>query len=224
MCIRDRTRYAVADKAGPYNVEIDLGGSYPLNSLQILEWKGSDEKGKTRSSQTSIAVYDGTDWKTVVDKQSLSREDNLTAFDLGGAVGSKVRITFNNVGGNNKSATIYEISCSSALPEPIVKTDQMCIRDSLCSVTKDPCCKCLPDPFPIQSISSLMIIIALVFFYNLSADTLCQSPADAKTCRLNKLGYIASALVLAAAVIRFYSLNTSRKTRLEQTEFGEIWL
>ncbi|EEG30047.1 hypothetical protein CLOSTMETH_02367 [[Clostridium] methylpentosum DSM 5476] len=92
----------------------------------------------------------------------------------------------------------------------------------LCSVTKDPCCKCLPDPFPIQSISSLMIIIALVFFYNLSADTLCQSPADAKTCRLNKLGYIASALVLAAAVIRFYSLNTSRKTRLEQTEFGEI--
>ena len=68
-------------------------------------------------------MYDETDWKTVVDKQSLSREDNLTAFDLGGAVGSKVRITFNNVGGNNKSATIYEISCSSALPEPIVKTD-----------------------------------------------------------------------------------------------------
>lgn len=117
------TRYAVADKAGPYNVEIDLGGSYPLNNLQILEWKGSDEKGKTRSSQTSIAVYDGTDWKTVIDKQSLSLEDNLTSFDLGGAVGSKVRITFNNVGGNNKSATIYEISCSSALPEPVVKTD-----------------------------------------------------------------------------------------------------
>lgn len=44
--------------------------------------------------------------------------------------------------------------------------------------------------------------------------------ARAETAEEN--GYIASALVLTAAVIRFYSLNTSRKTRLEQTEFGEI--
>lgn len=98
-------------------------------------------------------------------------------------------------------------------------------KQLLCSVTKDPCCKCLPDPFPLQSLSSILVIVALVFFYNLSAETLCRTPADKCTCKMNKLSYLASALVLAAAVIRFYNLNAGRRTQTgqpEQTEFGEV--
>ena len=80
-------------------------------------------------------------------------------------------------------------------------------RQQLICTAKDPAlCKCLPKTLPLQTVSSMMVIIALLFFFNLSETTLQQSqtPNDR---RLNQCNHLASTFVLAAALIRFCLLT-----------------
>lgn len=76
-------------------------------------------------------------------------------------------------------------------------------RQQLICTAKDPAlCKCLPETLPLQTTSSIMIIIALLFFFNLSGNTLIQSRTP-KECQLNQCNHLASTMVLVAALIRF---------------------
>ena len=117
-----KSRYAVADKAGPYSVTIDLQGSYALDKLRIYEFIPSE--GGTRSPETTVELYDGGEWKTVIDKQPLIPPQKLgageyTEFDMGGQNGSQMKITFNNTNpGATTSASIFEITCSLAAVQP----------------------------------------------------------------------------------------------------------
>lgn len=107
-----KTRYAVQDAAGSYTIEIDIEGEYPLNILDIYEFKPGEDT--TRSNFTKAEVYSNGAYVTVFEDQSLN--GGKSTFDLGGIVGSKLRLTFDDDDTNNKSASIYEIMCSS-VPE-----------------------------------------------------------------------------------------------------------
>ena len=108
------TRYAVYDKEGPYSVIIDLGGDFELGELQIYEFQ--NPSGETRGNETTVALSDddGQSWTAIIDAQSLSSSGH-TVFDLGGAKGSLMKITFlHTIGETNRSATIYELICSGS--------------------------------------------------------------------------------------------------------------
>mgnify|MGYP001263093841 CR=1 FL=1 len=115
------TRMAVADRAGAYSVTINLKDVYGLGKLRIYEYK--PDEGGTRSGETTIELYDGKAWKTVIDKQPLTPPKmygggEYTEFDMGGNAAQSVKITFNNTTGNAKSATICEITCSLSDIQP----------------------------------------------------------------------------------------------------------
>ncbi len=108
-----KTRYALQDAAGSYTIEIDIGEELPLNILNIYEFKPSEDT--TRSNYTKAEVYSGGEYVTVFEDEALN--GGQSTFDLGGVTGSKLRLTFCDDTTYNKSATIYEITCSS-IPEP----------------------------------------------------------------------------------------------------------
>ena len=114
------TRYALTDKGGAYHVEIDLQGTYPLDQLKIYEF--NPPEGQSRSDETTIEVWNNDQWNVVIDKVKMEDKAEFNNFDMGGAVGSKVRITFNNKH-NAKSATIWEITCNSVLSQPANKLE-----------------------------------------------------------------------------------------------------
>ncbi len=105
-----KTRYAVQDTAGSYTIEIDIEAEYPLNILDIYEFKPGEDT--TRSNYTMCEVYSNGEYVTLFENQPLIGGGKAT-FDLGGIVGSKIRLTFDDDDTNNKSASIYEIMCSS---------------------------------------------------------------------------------------------------------------
>ena len=119
------TRLASSDAniGTPLVLEIDLQGSYSLNHLTFKEFIPSSEK-KTRCDETTVELLqeDGS-WKTVVDKQSLTtpKSGAVTAFDLGGVSGSKMRITIVNKE-TRKGPTLFEIQCSASVAKPADKT------------------------------------------------------------------------------------------------------
>ncbi|MEG0541771.1 MAG: hypothetical protein RR461_02595 [Angelakisella sp.] len=76
----------------------------------------------------------------------------------------------------------------------------------ICTICPEKCCDCLPDIFPIKIISSLLTLTALVFFYQLAVNSCCQPATDCAQQQSKQIGYLASALVLIAAVIRFFEL------------------
>lgn len=126
------TRYALPDEEGPYSVTIDLDGVYELHNFKILEFQ--NPPGETRSNETTIELSSdgGTSWTTVIDKQSLNPGSGLmgiTEFDLGGAAGSLMRITFHHtIGTTSSTATIHEIICSGSVGAP---TDKQALQEVL---------------------------------------------------------------------------------------------
>lgn len=114
------TRYALQDAAGSYTIEIDIGAEYPLNILDIYEFKPGEDT--TRSNYTMCEVYSGGEYITVFENQPLIG-GGKASFDLGGIVGSKIRLTFDDDDTNNKSATIFEIMCSSIPNAPGDKSE-----------------------------------------------------------------------------------------------------
>ena len=72
----------------------------------------------------------------------------------------------------------------------------------VCSAICGKTCAC-PQIFPIRVTSSILILIALVFFYNLSCETAQASCGT--NCSANT-SFTASVLTLTAALIRFNDL------------------
>lgn len=75
-------------------------------------------------------------------------------------------------------------------------------KQVICSATDPELCKCLPKALPFQAVSSILIIVSLIYFFNLSADTYKQSQGAKQCCR-NGLNHLSSCLVLVAALVRF---------------------
>lgn len=73
----------------------------------------------------------------------------------------------------------------------------------ICSATNPEISKCLPDTLPIQAVSSIMIIVALIFFFNLSGETLSNTPCNTKERCRGSLNHLSSTLVLVATLVRF---------------------
>lgn len=79
----------------------------------------------------------------------------------------------------------------------------------ICTAVEHPCCRCLPDTFPIKFISDILILAALFFFFHLSKEQVdsCEGETGCCSARLN---LTASMLVLLAALIRFFDINFVR--------------
>lgn len=112
------TRWATSDAAGAFSVTVDLENTYNVKTMRIYDFRnsGSDKVDgvlATRSDKTSVEVYSGGKWTTVIDEVPLTVETSYTEFDLGFSEASKLRITFNNTKFSN-SASIYEITCTAA--------------------------------------------------------------------------------------------------------------
>ena len=103
------TRYAVNDKAPyTYSLEIALNGTYELHLMSFYPFYNGGEK--SRSDDTKIEVYNNGAWTTVVTGFTIEPA-YCSQVSLGGVVGSKIRITFNNTQ-TSQNATLYEIECT----------------------------------------------------------------------------------------------------------------
>ena len=103
------TRYAVTD-AYPYtySLEIALDDTYELYLMSFYPFYNGGEK--SRSDDTKIEVFNNGVWTTVVTGFTIEPA-YCSTVSLGGAVGSKIRITFKNTQAA-QSATLYEIECT----------------------------------------------------------------------------------------------------------------
>lgn len=63
-------------------------------------------------------------------------------------------------------------------------------------------CEELPDPRPLQAISSSLVISSLLFFTKLSQQAV-ENSSSPRECRRNRLNLFSNQLVLLASVIRF---------------------
>ena len=103
------TRYAVGDAAPyTYSLEIQLKDTYELYLMSFYPFYNAGEK--SRSDNTKIEVYNNGVWTTVVSGFTIDPA-YCSSVSLGGAVGSKIRITFQNTQAN-QNATIWEIECT----------------------------------------------------------------------------------------------------------------
>lgn len=82
-------------------------------------------------------------------------------------------------------------------------------KQLICSATDPEISKCLPSTLPIQAVSSIMVIVALIFFFHLSGETLCNTPCNTKERCRSGLNHLSSTLVLVAALVRFGLLTTA---------------
>ena len=102
------TRYAVNDKAPyTYSLEIALNDTYELHLMSFYPFYNGGEK--SRSDDTKIEVYSNGAWVTVVTGFTIEPA-YCSQVSLGGIVGDKIRITFNNTQ-TTQNATLYEIEC-----------------------------------------------------------------------------------------------------------------
>lgn len=120
------TRFAGPDNGKVTEVEIDLAELSTISKLYINEYMD----GGTRSGETTVEVYNGAQWITVLDKVSLKNGPNsatvgvVNEFNLNNAVGSKVKFTFvNTIPNSTKRITIWEIAAEGGkYVAPIDKT------------------------------------------------------------------------------------------------------
>lgn len=105
------SRWAVGDKGpnAPYSVEMELEKGFNLKTMTISPFLLS---GGSRSDKTTIEVFDGIKWSTVIDEEPLDNTKKTT-FDLNFAYANKVRFTFNNTQAP-LCASIQEITCTAA--------------------------------------------------------------------------------------------------------------
>ena len=79
-------------------------------------------------------------------------------------------------------------------------------KEQLICTSKGTCPECLPKTFPLQITSSLLVIMALFFFYGLSEQTLCLPDQSCTQQISGQRNHTASLLVLLAALVRFGDL------------------
>jgi hypothetical protein len=103
------TRYAVNDVYPySYSLEIELTGTYELYNMSFYPFYNGGEK--SRSDDTKIEVFNNGVWTTVVTGFTIEPA-YVSEVSLGGAVGSRIRITFKNTQAT-QNATLYEIECT----------------------------------------------------------------------------------------------------------------
>lgn len=81
-------------------------------------------------------------------------------------------------------------------------------RQLCCAI--DPCafdnCDCLPDTFPIRLVSNTLVLAAVVYFFIISNQALCEPHDTCVESRSASYNNTASLLVLIAATIRIIDL------------------
>ena len=186
------TRYATLSETvgGTHTLTIDLGEAAPLYTLKIWDFRGADYVGgviATRSNETTVELFNGTEWVTVIDRQPMTVAQSHTDFALGGITASQIRITFANTrafdDGTMPSASIYEIACTTALPEAqdyVDRSDLLLAYEELAGTS-------VSDLFGLDGVKAM----ALLRF----RDMLTDAEADADT------------VALYAAQIREYTEN-----------------
>lgn len=109
------------DRSGSWTMEIDLEGTYTLQTLSIVEWKNGE--GKTRSKNTTVEIQapDGS-WETV-ESGFACVWNGTKEVDMQQKEASKIRITFSNEGDPAKYASITEVMCSAVMPEQADKLE-----------------------------------------------------------------------------------------------------
>ena len=109
------------DRSGSWTMEIDLEGSYTLQTLSIVEWKNGE--GKTRSKNTTVEIQtpDGS-WETV-ESGFACVWNGTKEVDMQQKEAVKLRITFNNEGDPAKYASITEVMCSAVMPDQADKLE-----------------------------------------------------------------------------------------------------
>lgn len=109
------------DKKGSWTMEIDLEGTYTLNTLSIVEWKNGE--GKTRSKNTTVEIQTpGGSWETV-ESGFACVWNGTKEVDMQQKEAVKIRITFNNEGDPAKYASITEVMCSAVMPKQADKLE-----------------------------------------------------------------------------------------------------
>lgn len=73
----------------------------------------------------------------------------------------------------------------------------------VCTATDPELCQYLPKVFPIRAVSQILTIAALIYFFQLSGDTLAQSTKNTVQHCQSSWNHVSSLLVLVAAFIRF---------------------
>ena len=75
----------------------------------------------------------------------------------------------------------------------------------VCTATDPALCKCLPETLPIQTFSSILILLALTFYVGLSGKTVCQAKqqGNPKQIHTSSVNHTANLLVLITGMIRF---------------------
>lgn len=89
-------------------------------------------------------------------------------------------------------------------------------KNLICSATDPELCKCLPKTLPIQTVSSIMILLSLFFYVQISGKALCQvkEQCDPKQIHNGSLNHLSNILVLLAGMIRFGLLVTRDDTTI----------
>lgn len=118
------TRYAINDVYNtPYTLTMTLGEKTPLHTLRIYDFRDGSDKvngaAATRSDKTTVEILLDGVWYTLIREEPMTVSAPYTEFDLGGAVGEAIRITFNHTVafdtyGTRARASIYEITCTTS--------------------------------------------------------------------------------------------------------------
>ena len=107
------TRFAIYGAPDYFTVEITLDKACPLYTMEFYPFHQGDTA--SRSNNTKIEVYTNGSWVTVVTGLEIAPSATPTTASLGGVIAEKIRVTFANKTGTT-NATIYEMTCTTALP------------------------------------------------------------------------------------------------------------
>lgn len=117
------TRFAAYDDGDSVVATVDLQETHTFNAFYVQEYLSPGTE--TRGKETTVEVFDGTDWNTIVAKQSLTStpdQENdthaTTEFKLDQPItGSQVRFTF--VNSEDKRIQIYELQAAGEKAEAV---------------------------------------------------------------------------------------------------------
>ncbi len=91
-------------------------------------------------------------------------------------------------------------------------------KQVVCSVTNPDKAKCF-NPFPQQIIAAIIILIALLFFFNLSRNNVCENTDN--TNRSPSFNFFACILAVAACIVIFYNIiYSNNRLRCKQLNAG----
>ena len=84
-------------------------------------------------------------------------------------------------------------------------------KQVICAATEQDC-SCLPDVFPIKMTSSSLVMVALLFFFNVTKNNLNTPSANCADKNSKQVNYLASGAVLAASLIRYLDIINLKRS------------